>query len=328
MESFRDIPVGLAEALFNEAPDAVLLVDSAGRIHAANAETLRLSGYGAEELTGRPIEVLVPPQQREGHAQRRQHAAANTVRRRMGEQGSKVVLLAKDGTEIPVEVSLSHVRDDGGAPWTMAVVRDIRERLALEEKIWRLANQDALTGVYSRTYFDEELIRLERGRRAPLGVLIADVDFMKVTNDTLGHGAGDLLLRAAGQALRSAVRSEDVVARIGGDEFAVLLPEADAAVVSKVLGRFRAAVGAYNSGKPPVDLRVSAGGAVADKPAALRDAMANADAAMYADKRSRLGVSSTRPDHGAGSAPPARTSTDTAVTPSVTLPGERSGAEG
>lgn len=289
------IPPNLASVLFEEAPDAVLVVDAAGVIRLVNAEALRLSGYEKGELIGQPVEVLVPEAARSAHRQRRAGVDATLGRRPMGDPNSKLALRSKAGESIPVEIALSHVRDDEGVFWSMAVVRDVRERRAMEDRVWRLANEDSLTGVYSRGYFNEELSRLERGRAEHIGVIVTDVDFMKETNDTLGHAAGDELLRASAAALRASVRSEDVVARIGGDEFAALLPGADHSVVEAVLARTRSAVGLYNAAGAAVPLRMSMGGAVSLGGRAIRVALKDADAAMYADKRTRLGVQSTRP---------------------------------
>jgi GGDEF domain-containing protein len=106
----------------------------------------------------------------------------------------------------------------GNERLTIAVVRDITERKAREEALWFRSTHDELTGLYKRAFFEAEKDRLARSRQFPVGVIIADVDGLKATNDGQGHGAGDALLRKTAKILGESFRSEDVVARIGGEE--------------------------------------------------------------------------------------------------------------
>jgi len=98
-------------------------------------------------------------------------------------------------------------------------IRDITERKQAEERLKYLSLHDPLTGLYNRTYFEQELNRLEGGRYHPIGVIVCDVDGLKLINDTLGHDAGDRLLLAAAGVIKDSFRKGDMVARIGGDEF-------------------------------------------------------------------------------------------------------------
>ena len=111
--------------------------------------------------------------------------------------------------------------------WSKVIVSvvDITQQKRAEDRLRFLSTHDVLTGLYNRAFFEEETTRMERGRHYPISVLMVDVDHLKITNDRRGHAAGDSLLRRAAAVLRAAFRTEDVVARIGGDEFAVLLPE-------------------------------------------------------------------------------------------------------
>ncbi len=101
------------------------------------------------------------------------------------------------------------------------------ERKQAEETSKYLGLHDALTGLYNRAYFTEEMHRHQGDRYLPNTVVMCDLDGLKLVNDTFGHAAGDRLLAATAKIIRKAIRQGDVAARIGGDEFAILLPRAD-----------------------------------------------------------------------------------------------------
>ena len=156
-----------------------------------------------------------------------------------------------------------------------------------EQELYNLTIQDSLTRLYNRGYFETEMKRLAKGRNFPISVIVADLDGLKKINDSLGHAAGDRLLRSAALILKKAFRREDVVARIGGDEFSILLAGADQDEAAEAVQRIRDLVEAHNGKLRKVHVSFSLGAATAHKGKALDEALALADKLMYADKEAK-----------------------------------------
>lgn len=274
-------PDQLAQGLLESAPDPIVVVDHGGTIVLVNREAERSFGYRRDELLGQSIDLLVPDAQRAGHESRRRAYVTAPRTRPMGAEGARVAVRRRDGTEYPAEVSLSPLETGEGL--VIAIVRDVSVRLALEAQLRYLATHDALTGLFNRAYLDAECARVDRGRAHPIGVLTLDADGLKRLNDAEGHDAGDALLCRIASVLASSFRGDDVVARVGGDEFTVLLPGHDAAAVRRARTRLEAAVRAHATQGPTFS--VSIGEAVTAPGEAVRDALRRADLEMLADKR-------------------------------------------
>ncbi len=166
------------------------------------------------------------------------------------------------------------------------------DRRALQAQLVRLANHDALTDLFNRHRFDQELTRavaLTRRYGRPASVLIIDLDRMKAVNDELGHRVGDDVLRGVAGVLRRQLRASDVVARMGGDEFAVLLletgPDGAAVVADRIVRAIRHLRVASEDGANVAWTTASVGIAPLDADAPGERSLASADAAMYAAKR-------------------------------------------
>ncbi|MGM0366076.1 MAG: PAS domain S-box protein [Actinomycetota bacterium] len=146
--------------------------------------------------------------------------------------------LLKDGKSISVEVS-SSLFELNGRDIVMSIARDITERKKAENQIRYFSFHDKLTGLYNRSYFEEELKRLDTRRQLPLSIIMGDLNGLKLINDAFGHMEGDILLKKAAGLFTKCFREEDIVARWGGDEFAVLLPRTNYRTASELVERIK-----------------------------------------------------------------------------------------
>lgn len=163
-----------------------------------------------------------------------------------------------------------------------------RELERAYEEVKYVSMHDPLTGLYNRAYFEQEMQRLGKRRQGVIGVLVCDMDGLKRINDSQGHEAGDQMLQAAANVLRGTFRPCDMVARIGGDEFAVLVPDADIGLLEQLKERIQAATMLHNEHNGSKDLSISVGVAVTScEKASMIDAFKQADAQMYLDKEAK-----------------------------------------
>jgi diguanylate cyclase (GGDEF)-like protein len=145
--------------------------------------------------------------------------------------------------------------------------------------------RDSLTGLYNRSLYESLVSILEEGHREQVTVVIIDIDGLKETNDTLGHSSGDRLIQRTASILRSAFRPEDIIARIGGDEFAVLLPGVSATTAEAAFKRIWVKLDEYNLQNPDYPTHFSAGVATGGPDIPIAAIIQQADVRMYAHKK-------------------------------------------
>jgi diguanylate cyclase (GGDEF)-like protein/PAS domain S-box-containing protein len=277
------------------SPVGILLVNRTGRITFANANAEKVLGLPREEIVRRTHDA------REWHitdpAGNPVPEADLPVRRAMsGGQPVYDVQLAfawpNGRRQILLSINASPLFDQAGEiEGVVVAIEDITERKHMEQELERQAHTDFLTGAASRRHFlarAEEAIRLARRYSHPLSLLMLDLDHFKAVNDTHGHHVGDLVLKALVQVSWQTLRDVDVLGRLGGEEFAILLPETDADHALQVAERLRQTVAAakvpFDDGS--IDFTVSIGAAtLVDSDTDIDTFLNRADEALYEAKR-------------------------------------------
>ena len=277
-------------ATFDEAAIGMALVSKEGGFVRANASLCRLLGYAEAELQQTTFQELTHPDDLDKDLALLGEVLAGT---RHSYQLEKRYL-RKGGEVIWALLSVATVRDaNGEVRYFISQIQDISERKRMLDRLRDQANLDYLTGLHNRRYFIErgaqELARAIRYDK-PLSLLMLDIDEFKQVNDTRGHRTGDLVLRHLSRMLGEALRSVDLCGRLGGEEFAVLLPETDAPAAAEIAERLRAAVAAVAvvpEEGPPIRYTVSIGVTTLEHADVNIDTLLGlADQALYEAKRS------------------------------------------
>lgn len=263
--------------IINCLPDPTFAVNTQGEVMAWNKAMAHLTGITEEKILGcgsyeyavpfygerRPvlIDYVLHPALRE--------AETSVKIRQDGETLMAEVFapLLRNGVGAHLWCSAALIRDiDGSIVGAISTVKDFTEYKETQQKLRFYSMYDVLTGLYNRSYFEEEIIHLDQNSSSPISVIMCDVDGLKLINDSLGHHIGDELLKAAANVIRSVFRINDIVSRIGGDEFAILLPETDEKAAAEAVTRLWLALKEYNSSSPEIPLSLSIGYATGNIP--------------------------------------------------------------
>lgn len=265
--------------LFDNAVESILVVQNR-KIVFCNPITSELTGYPLEEIINESFVKFIYPEDIQMILEyyRKRVVGKNLPGR------YQFRLVRKDLSFRWVEASGIRI-DWEGELATLHFLMDVTDRKKAEIALEFRSTHDILTGLYNRQYFEQEIERLQNSRRQPISILVMDMNGLKKINDTQGHAVGDEQLRVAAREIRKAFRPDDILARIGGDEFVILLPETDTTTTIKVVERVKEVLHDFNQQNPehnPISFAI--GFATSESTANLRDVLRNADRDMYIQK--------------------------------------------
>ncbi|MFO7637307.1 MAG: PAS domain S-box protein [Clostridia bacterium] len=265
--------------------DAVLVTDISGKVALLNDEAEKLTGWTRQDAIGKPVDgifMLVKgdpsePLKTNGQLGPEEYSLAVFDRK-------VLVLRSRYGTERYISARISPIRDEKDNDYgSIYVFRDITEKKKREEEIIYLSFHDKLTGLHNRAFFEVELQRLDTKRQYPLTVMMGDCNGLKITNDIFGHQEGDNLLIRIAVIFKKATRKEDIVARWGGDEFAVILPQTPVQVAEKIRDRIlkECAQASDSPVKPSISLGIAS---KSETEQSIVDVLKEAEDSMYRQK--------------------------------------------
>jgi len=280
----------LSQAVIHNAMEGIIVIDCKGILQSFNPAAEKIFGYAQAEVVGRSVNMLMPAPQQQAHTGYLERYDTGNQNFMVG-ASREVEALRKNGQRFPMRISVNEMKT-GHEIYFVGIISDITLRKKTEAKIEKLAHYDLITDLPNRALFFD---RLKKGvahakRQTHLvAVMFLDLDGFKRVNDTMGHHAGDELLKQVGNRLQHSTREADTVARFGGDEFVFILSDIQnrknaGMVAQKVL--IKLAEPYYIEGRK---CKISGSIGIAMYPEHHTDMnvlMSQADAAMYATKNS------------------------------------------
>jgi len=261
--------------LFDTNPDAVALVDKQGKFLMVNPVMADNFCMTPEELSGKSF-----------HEVMQHHLAESRIAKLQEALEQNDQLFYEDEREgIQFQNVIIPIATSKDKRVLQIIARDVTDQKKMQERLTELSIYDSLTKLYSRYLFEEEMKRLGDGRYCPIAIIICDIDGLKLINDTLGHHKGDKFLIDTADILRNAFRSSDIISRIGGDEFAILLPRCTENCIQDCKNRIHKELEEYNKSNSDFGLSVSIGYAIKfNPPVDMKHLFKKADDAMYKEK--------------------------------------------
>ena len=241
-------------SLTNIVSDAIIVADSSRKVVYWNKAAEKIFNFSSAEILGKSLGLILPQDML---------SVDEKYKLKTREKIHEVIGRKRNNIKIPLEVSISTWQSQNGLFFTI-IVRDITVRKNTEERLRYLSFHDNLTGLYNRFYFDEELKRLDTARQLPLSIIIGDLDGFKLVNDAFGYKEGDELLKNFAKVLKESCRSDDILARWGGDEFVIMLPKTESKVAKEIIERIENNSRILGAGEIP--LNISLGFSIKEKP--------------------------------------------------------------
>lgn len=276
-------PQNITDAILETMSEGLLFLDLKGKIKMINQSTKKLLDYKTGELIDKPVEMLFLNQNNNNQpwisqltdcSQNREHVIKD----------KETALLTKEQDKIPVSFSASLAYDELGDPLgVVCSFQDITNRIRDRENLKKLTFYDRVTYLYNRTYLEKELEKINLSNQTSTGIIMADLNGLKLINDGFGHETGDKILKKAADILKNSCRKEDVVGRWGGDEFIIIINDANINTLERIISDIKQAC--RQEPEDPVAISLATGSAIkkeADKN--IYEVLKEAEDNMYKNK--------------------------------------------
>ena len=266
-----------ADLIYQIAPCGIFTLQSDRTVTSINREAAALLGYLPEELLGKSWPISTNRSQSQDLFDATLSGPVRNV---------ECAIRTSSGKERVVMKNAEVLKNlQGDRQGLIVSFIDITERKMVENRLKDFSYRDAMTGLYNRRYLDERLRLLQCAEEFPITIFVVDVDHLKQTNDMLGHHAGDRIIQQTAQILRMVFRSNDVIARIGGDEFVIVITRTDDHAAQKIARRFYKALDDSDSFIKSTGGSISFGWQCNPGSQVLEETLRLADIAMYRDKQ-------------------------------------------
>lgn len=236
--------IKMNKEIITEVPIGFCITDENGIFEKVNSHYCQIYGYSQKELLGKHFTMVATEANKESLTK----LHANFIEEGFEMQGEWEVK-RKDGKKIFITATAARIKGIDGHYKKVTYVIDITAKKKYEEKLEYLSFYDEMTTVYNRRYFKNEIKRLQSSRKIPIAIVIGDLDGLKAINDNYGHQKGDEYIKYIADILKSTARDEDIVARVGGDEFAVILEKTDYQGAKNFCQRIRKNIEKFNQDK-------------------------------------------------------------------------------
>jgi len=230
----------LFRTIFEEAPLGIGIFDcKTEKSISVNVRYADIIGWSKDDILAMSWEQYTHPDDIEEN----RHRLSLLMENKISSFSMNKRYIRPNGNVIWVNLTVSQIQSKGyDGKYCLCMIEDITSKKKSEEKILYLSYRDQLTGLYNRRFYDEELSRINTSRNLPITIALGDVNGLKLTNDAFGHVFGDNLLKKIASIFQKECRSEDIIARIGGDEFVFIFPKTDYLEAKKILDRITLAL--------------------------------------------------------------------------------------
>ncbi len=272
------------QQLFDNANLGIALLNTDNTIMSINKQFQKMFGYSIQEVKGEVIDNIITPSLSKKEGLENYKVVLNGESLEM-----ETVRKTKTNQNINVLIHAFPIHLEKNTIGIYAIYSDITKRKENEKYIEYLSFHDELTGLFNRRYFENAIRRLNNSRQLPISIIMGDLNDLKVINDSYGHSKGDKYLKIIANVLKESIRGEDILARVGGDEFAIILPKADEIIANRIIERITNGCNEINNhSNLPEDLSISLGYAIKNsKKDDLVEVFNQADRIMYEIKNNQ-----------------------------------------